>query len=592
MLLFIAGPLFSQYTSRDNYTGYWETDTAWIPTWANPMESMDSIDITINGYIVRNSSLEYTGSSLEQLIINDTLIINGDLVLDNKCNLIINNNGILIIRGNMIINNKSNIIADGYMVVLGNINKIGSELQGIFISNDNPVKVFIGGTIDPDMTNNPLYPVLNTVSPPTTPYSGSGVSYGNITDLLADPVVGPFYTSTCKLAYASGNSPMCKGTAINLSSSPGTSYRWTGPNGFASSLQNPIIPGASVSMEGTYSVVITSNGCADTTINVNIMTRESPVATASSNSPVCSWGTINLSSSGGISYSWSGPESFISTDQNPVILNALPAMSGTYTVKVTDEWRCSDSESVTVNVSDPPVISITSSNAPLCVEAQRNLTGSPAGGIFTVINGPGTISGNILSPTGTGIINLTYTYTGGCTIATIQSINIVGSPVAYAGPDKELNFAFETRMEAELIPPDIGEWSVVSGSGNILDKGSPVSEVTGLAVGQNVFMWTVRNAGCESTDQVVIKIKDFFVPSIITPNNDGKNDYFEIIPLAGRTEIIIFNRWGNEEYSNSEYLNNWDGRRNKGTALPDDTYFYIVKSSDGSVRKGTVIIKR
>jgi gliding motility-associated-like protein len=79
---------------------------------------------------------------------------------------------------------------------------------------------------------------------------------------------------------------------------------------------------------------------------------------------------------------------------------------------------------------------------------------------------------------------------------------------------------------------------------------------------------------------------------VFTPNNDGKNDYFEVIPLGERVEIVIFNRWGILEYTNSNYTNNWDGRNNKGKQMPDDTYFYVVKFEDGTVKKGTVLIKR
>jgi gliding motility-associated-like protein len=56
--------------------------------------------------------------------------------------------------------------------------------------------------------------------------------------------------------------------------------------------------------------------------------------------------------------------------------------------------------------------------------------------------------------------------------------------------------------------------------------------------------------------------------------------------------LIIFNRWGNEEYSNSNYKNDWDGRNNKGTELPYDTYFYVLKLENGKIKKGSVLVKR
>ena len=64
--------------------------------------------------------------------------------------------------------------------------------------------------------------------------------------------------------------------------------------------------------------------------------------TASSNSPVSEGGAINLTSSstGGTLYSWSGPNSYNSTLQNPTISSASILMAGTYTVTVTSTGTC------------------------------------------------------------------------------------------------------------------------------------------------------------------------------------------------------------------------------------------------------------
>jgi gliding motility-associated-like protein len=57
-------------------------------------------------------------------------------------------------------------------------------------------------------------------------------------------------------------------------------------------------------------------------------------------------------------------------------------------------------------------------------------------------------------------------------------------------------------------------------------------------------------------------------------------------------DLVIFNRWGLEEYRNTNYRNNWDGRNKNGFMLPNDTYFYILRFNNGLARKGTVLIKR
>jgi gliding motility-associated-like protein len=506
---------FSQpYSSKNNYTGDWETPASWSPTWAVPKTNIQGYNITINGYITLTGSLSFSGSS-GNLIINDTLVIKGDLSIDNNNDLIINDNGILIVRGTLTIHDHANILANGYLIITGDIDKHGPFNDGSFTSNDNPVKVFIGGSIIPFLLifNVPDFPVFNCIAPITIRYPNSTCSYGNMTDIINDPIYS-FFQSTCTKANANRNFPVCAGSTINLTSSGGTGYSWNGPNGFISSTQNPSIP------------------------------------------------------------------------------NANTAMAGVYTVTVTDVPGCKFTDTIKVIVNALPLVTITSSNSSMCVNDLRTLAGSPAGGTFIISGGPGTISGNVLSATSTGIIILEYNYTGACTNKSTQSITVNKIPVPVAGPDQELKFAFETQMKAELSSSETGEWSLVSGSGRISDIHSPTTRITELSIGENIFLWKVRSGNCEASAKVKITVYDVFIPSVITPNNDGKNDFFEISEITGQIELIIFNRWGNEEYTNDNYVNNWDGRNSKGEELPNDTYFYVMKFENGQVKRGSVLIKR
>ncbi|NLU95724.1 gliding motility-associated C-terminal domain-containing protein [Chitinophaga sp. Ak27] len=67
---------------------------------------------------------------------------------------------------------------------------------------------------------------------------------------------------------------------------------------------------------------------------------------------------------------------------------------------------------------------------------------------------------------------------------------------------------------------------------------------------------------------------DIFLPNVITPNGDGKNDFF-VVPGLDRypgSTLIIYNRWGNQVYQNKNYDNKWNG-----LGLNEGTYFYILK---------------
>jgi gliding motility-associated-like protein len=76
------------------------------------------------------------------------------------------------------------------------------------------------------------------------------------------------------------------------------------------------------------------------------------------------------------------------------------------------------------------------------------------------------------------------------------------------------------------------------------------------------------------------------IPNIITPNNDGTNDWFSIqvnAPITG--SVSILNRWGNTVYSSDVKANNkgtiqlWDGKTNQQEVV-EGTYYYRFQLTD------------
>ena len=81
-----------------------------------------------------------------------------------------------------------------------------------------------------------------------------------------------------------------------------------------------------------------------------------------------------------------------------------------------------------------------------------------------------------------------------------------------------------------------------------------------------------------------------FIPQGFSPNGDGINDLFVIRGVQGQTvSLEVTNRWGHRVYANTDYKNDWDGKSNTGIqvgnattdGVPDGTYYYVVKLSDG-----------
>ncbi len=175
--------------------------------------------------------------------------------------------------------------------------------------------------------------------------------------VVADPV-----------ASTSGGGSVCVGGSITLNSavSSGTGLclrQWqsstdniTFTNIF-SELGSTYNPPTSTTGTRYYRVFYTCTGtnCGAVYSNAQtVVVNANPTATATSNAPVNLGGTILLTSSGGGTYAWTGPNGFTSTNQNPVISNSTVNNYGNYTVTVTlNGCTATATTNVSLNCSGP-----------------------------------------------------------------------------------------------------------------------------------------------------------------------------------------------------------------------------------------------
>lgn len=233
-------------------------------------------------------------------------------------------------------------------------------------------------------------------------------------------------------ASASSNSPVCVGGTILLNAAGGVSYSWSGPAGFNSNLQNPIISNAQPINAGIYSVTVSNPEGCTSVANTNVVINVVPIGSAGNNGPLCSGVTLELTASGGVSYTWSGPSGFQSNQQNPTIPNVTPANGGTYHVTVTNAQGCVHSVSTTVVIHALPN-AMASSNAPVCTGATIQLSAS--GGNSYQWSGPAGFSSNMQNPTipnaglgNDGVYIVTVTGNGGCTSTSSTTVQVFLSP--------------------------------------------------------------------------------------------------------------------------------------------------------------------
>lgn len=102
---------------------------------------------------------------------------------------------------------------------------------------------------------------------------------------------------------------------------------------------------------------------------------------AANGDAVCAGESIQLTASGGNTYSWQGPNGYTSTDQNPVINGATTAMAGNYSVTVTNtvDGGCTDGETVVVVVTAAPAVSV-GADVSKCEEDNITLTATGCSG--------------------------------------------------------------------------------------------------------------------------------------------------------------------------------------------------------------------
>lgn len=74
-------------------------------------------------------------------------------------------------------------------------------------------------------------------------------------------------------------------------------------------------------------------------------------------------------------------------------------------------------------------------------------------------------------------------------------------------------------------------------------------------------------------DSIDLTHSDFFIPNVITPNDDGKNEFLKIGELLQGSEIIIFNRYGVNVYESLNYRNQFSGAK-----LSSGVYYYYINS--------------
>ncbi|MEQ1675904.1 MAG: PKD domain-containing protein [Chitinophagaceae bacterium] len=189
-------------------------------------------------------------------------------------------------------------------------------------------------------------------------------------------------------------------------------------------------------------------------------------AGAELNGPPCSGSSLQLKATyiNGSNYQWTGPNSFSSTSQNPVVPNVTTANSGTYTCKVMQGACLVNSADVNVVISTAPVVPTNT--------VTNTITGNTA-----VLNW--SIPGNNIN------VTLQYKTAAG---STWTSINNVTAPYTLAG--LALNTSYNWRVKASITTCS-SDWSIPVNFTTDRNCSPPLNnQVSGITNASAIISWS------------------------------------------------------------------------------------------------------
>jgi len=186
-----------------------------------------------------------------------------------------------------------------------------------------------------------------------------------------------------------------------------------------------------------------------------------------------------------------------------------------------------------------------------------------------------------------------------CRLDTMVKINLVDID-ADITTDSPFNEVCEgSSIQLKVTGADDYIWQPA----DLLDDHLSATPMATPAETNTRFTVTAYKNGCEYTsaininfkidDDCEINLNDIVIPNAITPNGDGKNDYWEIPGIDGNTNysLTIFNATGTVIYDAKTYNNDFNGINNG--KIPEGTYYYVIVQKDGlDKRTGSLTIIR
>jgi len=297
---------------------------------------------------------------------------------------------------------------------------------------------------------------------------------------------------------------------------------------------------------------------------------------------------------------WTGPAGYNSTQANAIIPNVVYADTGLYTLKETFYFGCVILDSFYFKVFPGTTINA-AAGYPICEGMAEPLSAVSSGMVsYKWYPSAGlsndTVANPIASPTDSTDYKVVSTNEYGCKDSAQVQVYVYKNPFANAGPNISLLKGDTVQLKADVKGTAVDiSWSPAS----FIDNAHAIKPNIYPPYDTKYTLNVLSTVGCGSvTDEVNVKVYgDIYVPNSFTPNNDGKNDYFQVTALDSYKLIrmAVYNRWGKAVFITEGHYKGWDGTIN-GNPQPPGVYVYRLEllSPAGKTiaKQGTVLLVR
>ncbi|MFI5171875.1 MAG: gliding motility-associated C-terminal domain-containing protein [Chitinophagales bacterium] len=266
-----------------------------------------------------------------------------------------------------------------------------------------------------------------------------------------------------------------------------------------------------------------------------------PVVDIGNDTTVCVYlDPFILDAGPGFEYLWSDG----STNQTFEVFN-----DGIYFVTVSNAFGCADYDTINVIVNDAPPLNLPDT-VQFCTGDQ--FVYDAGAGVTSYLWENGTI-GQTNTATSAGIYWCTITNAIGC--ATTDSSLVLPLwplPIVDLGVDTIICLGDELILDA-TTPNSTYLWN------------NGTTNPTIVAITPGIFSVEVTNEfNCSYTDEINLNPgcgHDIFIPNAFSPNTDGINDIYNVVPFNDLLSyyIRIYDRWGAVIFVSNDLTLGWDG---------------------------------